>query len=79
MLEKHILGILKRNIIFVIVKKDFMEALELGSDSGGELWRVLREQVGSMLVRNTPREGIREARCLGSRGGRTVRWVDKSD
>lgn len=37
MLEKHILGILKRNIIFVIVKKDFMEALELGSDSGGEL------------------------------------------
>lgn len=79
MLEKHILGILKRNIIFVIVKKDFMEAVELGSDSGGELWRVLKEQVGSMLVRNTPREGIREACCLGSRGGRTVRWVDKSD
>lgn len=79
MLEKHILGILKRNIIFVIIKKDFMEEVELGRDSGGEFWRVLKEQVGSVLVRNTPREGVREARSLGSRGGRTVRWVDKSD
>lgn len=34
MLEKHSLGILKRNIIFVIIKKDFMEEVELGSDSG---------------------------------------------
>lgn len=31
--EKHILGILKGNI-FVIIKIDFMEEVELGRDSG---------------------------------------------